>query len=108
MQGVDWVRHFSKRRTSKVRLHPVISTSLKIITNYARLYEEIKRARAQVYSETIKEYFSELEVNRTNVSLEQIINDDETSFHSDPGHQKVLVKRGAARHSERNIESSKT
>lgn len=69
--------------------------------------ENIKRSRAEVSQQVIKDYFSELEKSLEGVQPSHIFNYDETNFTDDPGKKRVIVKRGA-KHPERCIDSSKS
>jgi hypothetical protein len=89
MPGVDWVHTFLKRHQGELRLA-----------------ENMKRSRPAVSSETIKEYFENLEVTTEGVPPKNVVNDDETNMTDDPGRVKVLVKRGC-KYPERLIHSSK-
>jgi hypothetical protein len=91
MPGVDWVRTFLKRHQGELTV---------------RLAENVKRSRAAVSSETIKEYFENLEITMEGVPPKNVVNYDETNVTDDPGRVKVLVKHGC-KHPERLIDSSK-
>ncbi|KAJ8912800.1 hypothetical protein NQ315_002558, partial [Exocentrus adspersus] len=58
----------------------------------SRLCGNIKHARAQVNSDMIKDYFSELEKSLDNVPPEAIINYDGTNMSNDSGRQKKSMK----------------
>jgi hypothetical protein len=91
MPGVDWVHTFLKRHQGELTV---------------RLAENMKHSRAVVSSETIKEYFENLEITMEGVSPKNVVNYDETNMTDDPGRVKVLVKCGC-KHAERLIGSSK-
>ena len=57
----------------------------------------IKRARAKVNSEVIREYFSNLEETIKDLPANCIFNFDETNITDNPGEKKVLVPRGTRR-----------
>ncbi|XP_050560611.1 uncharacterized protein LOC126912470 [Spodoptera frugiperda] len=59
-----------------------------------RVCENIKRVRAKVSPDTIKEYFIELEKSLNGVLASNILNYDETNLTDDPGRKKILIKRG--------------
>ncbi|XP_055523105.1 uncharacterized protein LOC129717269 [Wyeomyia smithii] len=75
--GKDWINSFLKR-------HTLVS----------RLSQNIKRSRAKVSLETIKNYFDNLATTVDGVPPENIINYDETNFSDDPGSKRVVVQRG--------------
>lgn len=89
--GKEWIISFLKR-------HKELTV---------KMCENIKRARAGVTRETIKEYFDELEATLDGVPPENIINYDETNYCDDPGNAKVVVKRGV-KHARRVLDSSKS
>lgn len=91
LPGLEWFKGFLKR-------HNELSE---------RMAQNIKRARAAVTKDVIKNYFKELEISLIDVCASNIINFDETNFCDDPGSSKVVVKRGS-RHPEKLIDSSKT
>ena len=90
MPGQDFMFYFLKR-------HPDYS---------ARLVSNIKRARAAVDSETIKEYHRNLSQEIDGVPACNIWNYDETCLINDPGRPKCIVKRGT-RYPERVINHTK-
>ncbi|CAH0714205.1 unnamed protein product, partial [Brenthis ino] len=59
-----------------------------------RVCENIKRVRAKVSPDTIKEYFIELAKSLNGVPASNILNYDETNLTDDPGRKKILIKRG--------------
>lgn len=74
MPGVDLVRSFLKRHQGELTV---------------RLAENMKRTRAAVSSETIKEYYDNLEVIMEGVPPKNVVNYDETNMTDDPGRVKV-------------------
>ncbi|KAK3931060.1 Pogo transposable element with KRAB domain [Frankliniella fusca] len=89
--GQVWVRSFLNRHTELSK----------------RLCENVKRRRAAVSREIVREYFANLTVSLHNVPPANIVNYDETNFTDDPGVKLVIVRRGT-RHPERIIDTSKT
>lgn len=71
-----------------------------------RFCENIKRNRAAVSQETIRNYFDHLSTSLEGVSPDLIVNYDETNLTDDPGKSKVIIRRGA-KHAERIMDSSK-
>lgn len=90
--GKKWLATFLKRQEDTLK---------------TRLSHNIKRARAGVTPETIKEYFKELAESLNDVAPEAIINYDETNMQDDPGKTKVIVHRTCKR-AEIIKDSSKT
>lgn len=91
MPGIDYVNGFLKRHAN------IISQ---------RICQNIKRSRAAVSPNTLKEYFAELEKSLENVPTQNIINYDETNLTDDPGRKKVIVRRGC-KYPERVVNHSK-
>lgn len=79
LPGPDFVDSFLKRHKNDIS---------------KRICQNIKRSRAKVSPETIKEYHCELEKSIADVPLSDIINYDETNLTDDPGRKQVIVKRG--------------
>ena len=79
MPGEDWVKSFLKRHSD-------------ILTT--RLSENIKRARAEVSSETIKCYFDNIRPIVEQISPGNLINYDETNLVVTPARSQLLVKPG--------------
>lgn len=77
--GPDFIQFFLKRHKNEIS---------------QRICENIKRVRAKVSPDTIKEYFKELEKSLDGVPASNVINYDETNLSDDPGRKKILVKRG--------------
>lgn len=77
--GPDFVQSFLLRHKSEIS---------------QRVCENIKRVRAKVSPDTIKEYFIELEKSLSGVPASNILNYDETNLTDDPGRKKILIKRG--------------
>lgn len=77
--GPDFVQGFLRRHKDKIS---------------QRICENIKRSRAAVSPETIKQYHSELQKTLDGVPPTHILNYDETNLTDDPGHKKNLTKRG--------------
>ena len=69
--------------------------------------ELAKRSRAAVNSETINNYFDNLELTLSEISFSYIITYDETNFTDDPEQERVLVRR-STKHAERIVDSSKS
>ncbi|CAH2004705.1 unnamed protein product [Acanthoscelides obtectus] len=59
-----------------------------------RFCSNIKRVRAAVNEEAIKNYFNHLKMEIENIPPHLIYNYDETNLVDDPGKKKVLTKRG--------------
>lgn len=59
-----------------------------------RVCENIKRVRAKVSPDTIKEYFIELEDCLNGVSASNILNYEKTNLMDDHRRKKILIKRG--------------
>ena len=90
MPGSEFMFYFLRR-------HKAFST---------RLTSNIKRARAAVSAEIIKEFHEQLTKELQNVPASNIWNYDETSLVNDPGRQKCVMKRGT-RYPERVINHTK-
>lgn len=89
--GVEWIKNFLRRNRELT----------------VKMSENIKRVRAAVTRETVREYFVNLEATLEGVPASHIINYDETNFTDDPGNTKVIVKRGV-KHADRIMDTSKT
>lgn len=72
-----------------------------------RLAENIKRSRAEINPEFIKQYFDNLKNSLAGIPPELILNYDETNMTDDPGKSKVITRRGC-KHPERIMDSSKS
>lgn len=92
LPGLDLFKAFMKRHRHRLT---------------ERMAENIKRSRAAISPEVIRENFANLEMAITNVSPECIVNYDETCFVDDPGKRKVICRRGC-KHPERIIDSTKS
>ena len=90
MPGLEWYYGFSTRN--------------RVLTE--RMAENIKRCRAELNSESIQEYFINLQKVVEGVDSANIVNYDETNFADDPGRKKVLGRKGCKRLN-RIIDSSK-
>ena len=77
--GKDWVNGFLDRKKDKLS---------------ERWSNNIKRARAQLSSETIDSYFNELERALEGIEPNRIFNYDESNLQDDPGKKKFIFKRG--------------
>ena len=91
LPGYEWTSSFLKRHAD------ILSV---------RLSENIKRARAEVNINCVKEFFENLRESLEGIPPENVINYDETNFSDDPGRKHVVVKRGI-KHAERVMDSSK-
>ncbi|XP_063239266.1 uncharacterized protein LOC134540445 isoform X1 [Bacillus rossius redtenbacheri] len=91
LPGEDWCRSYLGRHKDALTI---------------RLSENIKRSRAQVNEETLREYFTNLKNSIQDIPVELLINYDETNLVDDPGKSKVIVRRGCKR-AERIMDSSK-
>lgn len=76
--GKDWVYSLLKRNRTLTQ----------------RLASNIKRARASVSPQTIKDYFTNLSTTLGNIPDCNIFNYDETNMSDDPGKKRLLYKRG--------------
>jgi hypothetical protein len=76
--GHDWMLDFLKR-------HPALT---------ARFASNIKRSRAAITSESLREYISFLAKELEDVNPANIWNFDKTNLSDDPGKKKVLVRCG--------------
>lgn len=92
LPGRDWMHLFLKRHR-------------KLLSQ--RWCQNIKRARAQVNSKTINEFFHELTTSLKDVKPIALLNYDETNICDDPGSTKVLVRRNA-KHAYKIMDSSKS
>lgn len=92
LPGRDWVVLFLKRHKELLS---------------ERWSQNIKRSRARVDKQMIREYFSELEQSLEGISPDCITNYDETNIVDDPGRKKVIGKRGS-KHCYRIMDSSKS
>ena len=88
--GDDWCSSFTKR-------HPMLSE---------RMCQNIKRARAKVDPEQVKQYFENLKKVVEGVPPANILNYDETNLADDPGRKKCIFRRGV-KYPERVINHSK-
>jgi len=88
--GDDWLKSFVKRHT---------------LTQ--RLADNVKPSRAEISSESVNEYFDELQESLKDVPPENIYNYDETNIMDDPGAKTVVCRRGLKR-IERKIQHSKS
>lgn len=79
MPGLDWVRLFQQRWSHRVKL--------KKPTN-------IKRARAKVSPQIVREYFEHLQPELAGVPPSNVFNYDETNLRDDPG--KTYISTGTA------------
>ncbi|KAJ8910919.1 hypothetical protein NQ315_014253 [Exocentrus adspersus] len=88
--GEDWLKSFLKRRA----------------TLSLRFAESIKRNRAAVNEDTLRQFIENLSTELENVPSKNIWNFDETNLTDNPGQKRVLTKRGCKYPKIRN--SSKT
>ncbi|CAG4978049.1 unnamed protein product [Parnassius apollo] len=79
LPGPDFARSFLKRHSDKIS---------------QRVSQNIKRNRAAVSPDTIKEYFQQLQISVSDVPIENIVNYDERDLADDPGRKKIITKRG--------------
>jgi len=79
--GKEWCKRFMKS-------HPELT---------ARMSENIKRCRAAITPEVIRDYFRKLEESIDGIPPENLLNGDETNFVDDPKSTKVIVRRGSRR-----------
>lgn len=91
LPGPDFATSFLKRHKEKIS---------------QRIAENVKKNRAAVSPETIKEYIKELKTSLIGVDPSNIINYDETNLTDDPGRKKIIVKRGT-KYPERVMNHSK-
>lgn len=89
--GIEWVRSFLRR-------HPELTR---------RFAANIKRVRASVNAEVLKEYISRLGKTVEGVPAANIWNFDESNLTDNPGQKKVIVKKGT-KYPERICNSSKS
>lgn len=92
LPGPDFVAGFLKRHKNQIS---------------QRYSQNIKKKRAEVSPNTIKEYFKELGESLTGINPSNIINYDETNLTDDPGRKKIITKRGS-KYPERVMNSSKS
>ncbi|XP_039755804.1 uncharacterized protein LOC120630605 [Pararge aegeria] len=92
LPGPDFVASFLKRHKNQIS---------------QRYSQNIKKKRAEVSPDTIKEYFKELEVSLAGINPSNVINYDETNLTDDPGRKKIITKRGT-KYPERVMNSSKS
>ncbi|XP_062530744.1 uncharacterized protein LOC134200891 [Bombyx mori] len=92
LPGPDFVASFLKRHKNQIS---------------QRYSQNIKKKRAEVSPNLIKEYFKELEVSLAGINPSSIINYDETNLTDDPGRKKIITKRGT-KYPERVMNSSKS
>lgn len=78
LPGKEWVQGFLKR-------HPELTM---------RFASNIKRVRAAITAESLKEYIHNLSQVVDGIPPENIWNCDETNLTDNPGQKKVIVKRG--------------
>ena len=91
LPGIEWANAFLLR-------HPILRK---------RHCQNIKRSRAAVSEEDVKEYFARLEVSLRGVPGRNIINYDETNLTDDPKSKQLIFRRGIKR-AERVMNYSKT
>ena len=91
LPGPDFLASFLKRHKDQIT---------------QRNCQNIKRNRAAVSPESIKDYFKELESSLTGIDPKHLINYDETNLCDDPGRKKILTKRGT-KYPERVMNHSK-
>ena len=92
MPGEDWASGFMLRHKERIKV---------------RMCQNISKKRAGISSETVSDYFDELEKTLAGVPPENIINYDETNLTDDPGRKRMIFKRGA-RYPERILNTSKS
>lgn len=80
LPGLDWLRSFLKRH----------STSLT-----ERIANNIKRARAEVSEEMLREYHTDLQKELKDIPPSNIFNYDETNLTDSPGKKKHVFVKGA-------------
>lgn len=90
LPGLSWVSNFLKRNKP---------LSYRLATN-------IKRSRAAINEDIIRQYIQNLQNTIGDVLPENIYNYDETNLTDNPGQKKVLVKRGS-KYPERICNTSK-
>lgn len=78
--GPDFVEHFISRNNLS-----------------ARLASNIKRSRAAVGPNDIREFFANIESSLKDIDPHLVFNYDETNIQDDPGAKKVIVPRGTKR-----------
>lgn len=72
-----------------------------------RMCQNIKRSRASVSPEIIRDYFNNLTIELAGVPPANIINYDETNLCDDPGKKLIIARRGC-KYPERVMNSTKT
>ena len=77
--GKDWIRGFQKRWKHKVKM---------------RKPNNIKRSRAKVSPDIIRDFFANVAPNLENVPATHIFNYDETNFQDDPGSEDAFFGGG--------------
>ncbi|KPJ14194.1 Pogo transposable element with KRAB domain [Papilio machaon] len=92
MPGPDFAKSFLNRHSDKIS---------------QRVSQNIKRNRAAVSPDVIKEYFTQLKISISDVPIDNIVNYDETNLADDPGRKKILTKRGT-KYPERVMNHSKS
>ena len=92
LPGPEFVAGFLKRHKSQIS---------------QRYSQNIKKKRAEVSPETIRDYFKELEISLGDINPSNVINYDETNLTDDPGRKKIITKRGT-KYPERVMNSSKS
>jgi len=90
LPGLSWVSNFLKRNKT---------LSYRLATN-------IKRSRAAINEDIIRQYINNLQKTIGDVLPENIYNYDETNLTDNPGQKKVIVKRGS-KYPERICNTSK-
>lgn len=90
--GLAWFRSFMKRH--KDVLSP-------------RICQNIAPKRAQISTDNIKEYFSNLKETLKNIPPSHIVNYDETNLSDDPGRKRCIYPRGC-KYPERMLASAKS
>lgn len=98
-------KRFRQNRPGNVWVKGFLNRHKDILSK--RLSQNIKRQRAGVTTETIREYFQHLQVSLQDVPDENIVNYDETNVTDDPGQEKVLIRRGS-KHADRILDHSKS
>lgn len=90
--GKDWADGFLTRHKAALSV---------------RFAQNIKRARAQVGPDEVKEYFAELAKSVEGVPPENIVNYDETNLTDNPTAKKKIFRRGT-RHPDRIMNTTKS
>lgn len=78
LPGRDWAKSFLRRHTDLT----------------ARISSNIKRSRAALTEEQMREYIENLRETLKDVEPNAIINYDETNLTDDPGQKKIITRRG--------------